>query len=401
MPIQGFYKLTDDEYIELASTINRQLKLAISADTLTTADYHLALERSQGQRTEEPKPKRIKNAVLDNSKYSELSTAFKDQLATNITNKDIAFMDITLQNHRSISLNRSLSNQLPLTGLNEPTTVSAFPTPQQTNTPPVLRSQTATTPIKTENRNDITPINRKTLFPSTKTFEWQATPTGDRNHCIAIASFLKTIPTVYPTAKHPIELTCKYEHNPKVSLQALLTIMGATVPTSFLDQMFAIDYTVRSNTINSIFKNNKAEQHFQFSDYATMVANRNLPSGLTPLFTGASGGNFSGPSGFTTDTPILCQMEMAAPDRSLSYKKSYQWILFFPRMNLIATCHDYNDKHVWTLGKETIAALSEENESFINTRLGKLAFPHKQDNVKSCKFISAVFVAPKNSNFEL
>ena len=29
MPIQGFYKLTDDEYIELASTINRQLKLAI------------------------------------------------------------------------------------------------------------------------------------------------------------------------------------------------------------------------------------------------------------------------------------------------------------------------------------------------------------------------------------
>ena len=70
-------------------------------------------------------------------------------------------------------------------------------------------------------------------------------------------------------------------------------------------------------------------------------------------------------------------------------------------MNLIATCHDYNDKHVWTLGKETIAALSEENESFINTRLGKLAFPHKQDNVKSCKFISAVFVAPKNSNFEL
>ena len=129
MPIQGFYKLTDDEYIELASTINRQLKLAISADTLTTADYHLALERSQSQRTEEPKAKRIKNAVLDNSKYSELSTAFKDQLATNITNKDIAFMDITLQNHRSISLNRSLSNQLPLTGLNETTPISASSTP--------------------------------------------------------------------------------------------------------------------------------------------------------------------------------------------------------------------------------------------------------------------------------
>jgi hypothetical protein len=70
-------------------------------------------------------------------------------------------------------------------------------------------------------------------------------------------------------------------------------------------------------------------------------------------------------------------------------------------MNLVSTCHDYNDKHAWTLGKETIAALAKKNDSFINTRLGKLAFPHKQDNVRSLKFVSAIFVAPKNSNFYL
>jgi hypothetical protein len=93
-------------------------------------------------------------------------------------------------------------------------------------------------------------------------------------------------------------------------------------------------------------------------------------------------------------------MEMAALDQA-NHKKSYQWILFYPRMNLVSTCHNYNAKHAWTLGKETIAALAEKGDSFINTRLGKLAFPHKQDNVRSLKFVSAVFVAPRSSNFYL
>jgi hypothetical protein len=93
-------------------------------------------------------------------------------------------------------------------------------------------------------------------------------------------------------------------------------------------------------------------------------------------------------------------MEMAAPDRA-NHKKSYQWILFYPRMDLVSTCHNYNAKRAWNLGKETIAALAEKGDSFINTRLGKLAFPHKQDNIRSLKFVSAVFVAPRSSNFYL
>jgi hypothetical protein len=94
-------------------------------------------------------------------------------------------------------------------------------------------------------------------------------------------------------------------------------------------------------------------------------------------------------------------MEMAAPDRNVTYKISYQWILFYPRMNLVSTFHNYSAKHAWTLSKETIAALAKKNDSFINTSLGKLAFPHKQDNIRSLKFVSAVFVAPRNSNFSL
>jgi glycerol-3-phosphate cytidylyltransferase-like family protein len=93
-------------------------------------------------------------------------------------------------------------------------------------------------------------------------------------------------------------------------------------------------------------------------------------------------------------------MEMAAPDRG-THKKSYQWILFYPRMNLVSTCHNYSPKHAWTLGKETIAAVAENDQSFINTRLEKLAFPHKQDNVKSLKFVSAVFIEHNDSNFYL
>jgi hypothetical protein len=72
-----------------------------------------------------------------------------------------------------------------------------------------------------------------------------------------------------------------------------------------------------------------------------------------------------------------------------------------PRMNLVSTCHNYSAKHAWTLGKETIAALAENGKSFINTRLAKLAFPHKQDNVKSLKFVSAVFIGHNNSNFSV
>jgi hypothetical protein len=167
-----------------------------------------------------------------------------------------------------------------------------------------------------------------------------------------------------------------------------------------MDAMFATDHTVSSNTINSIFRKHNAVEYFQFRDYATADANRNLTAGIAGLFTGLSGCNFSGQHGFTTDSPILCQMEMAAPDRA-THKKSYQWILFYPCMNLVSTCHNYNIKHAWTLGKETIAALAENDESFINTRLGKLAFPHKQDNVKSLKFFSAVVIGHNNSNFYL
>jgi hypothetical protein len=70
-------------------------------------------------------------------------------------------------------------------------------------------------------------------------------------------------------------------------------------------------------------------------------------------------------------------------------------------MNMVATCHFHNKKHAWFLGKETITALHENEESWINTHLGKLAFPAKSDSVRSLKVISAVFVAPTNSNFIL
>jgi hypothetical protein len=183
-------------------------------------------------------------------------------------------------------------------------------------------------------------------------------------------------------------------------LETLLKILDANVPHEFMDAMFAMDHTVSPNTINSIFRKHNADKHFQFCDYTTAAANKNLAAGITGLFTGLSGSNFSGQHGFTTDSPILCQMEMAAPDLG-THKKSYQWILFYPRMNMVSTCHDYSHKHAWTLGKETIAGLAENKQSFINTRLGKLAFPQKQDNVKSLKFVKAVFVGHNNSNFYL
>jgi hypothetical protein len=104
-------------------------------------------------------------------------------------------------------------------------------------------------------------------------------------------------------------------------LETLLKILDANIPHEFMDAVFATDHTVSPNTIDSIFRKHNVDEHFQFRDYATAAANRNLTAGIAGLFTGLSGSNFSGQHGFTTDSPILCQMEMTAPDQG-THKKS-------------------------------------------------------------------------------
>jgi hypothetical protein len=112
MKVKGFAILTNDEYVELAATINKQLQLNISDVNLEVVDYQFASEQSgRGTNsTDEPKAKRPKNKILDNSKYAELSTAFNATYRSNISRKDIAFMDITLQNHRAVNMATQLMN---------------------------------------------------------------------------------------------------------------------------------------------------------------------------------------------------------------------------------------------------------------------------------------------------
>jgi hypothetical protein len=112
MKVRGFAILTNDKYVELAVTINKQLQLNISDVNLEVVNYQFAASRdAQGTNsTNEPKPKRPKNEVLDNSIYAELSTAFNATYRSNISRKDIAFMDITLQNHRAVNMVTQLMN---------------------------------------------------------------------------------------------------------------------------------------------------------------------------------------------------------------------------------------------------------------------------------------------------
>jgi hypothetical protein len=407
MKVRGFPILTNDEYVRLAATINKQLQINISDVNLEVVDYQFASARdARGTNsTNEPKPKRPKNKVLDNSIYAELSTAFNKNYRSNISRKDIAFMDITLQNHRAVNIATQLMNN-PVVDITGDHQKSGQPT-AAVGTTHATANHASVTPIAvpTIKNEPSHPKSRRTLFSkpraTTRTFEWQGKPTNERNHCIDTAAFLNTLPTVFHTAQNTIDLYYTYTNNPRATLETLLKILDANVPHEFMDTMFATDHTVSPNTINLIFRKHNADKHFQFRDYATAVTDRNLTGGITGLFTGLSGSNFSGQKGFTMDRPLLCQMEMAAPDRG-THKKSYQWILFYPRMNLVSTCHNYSiNRHAWTLGKETIAALAENDESFINTRLGKLAFPHKQDNVKSRKFVSTVFIGHNNSNFSV
>jgi hypothetical protein len=320
MKVRGFAILTNDKYVELAATINKQLQINISDVNLEVVDYQFASARDAWgtNSTNEPTAKRPKNKVLGNSIYAELSTVFNKTYRSNISRKDIAFMDITLQNHRAVNMATQLMNN-PVVNITSDHQESGPPT-AAVGTNHTTANHAAVTPIAVPTiKNEPTlPKSRQKLFSkpraATRTFEWQGKPTNERNHCIDIAAFLNTLPMDFHTAQNTINLHYTYTNNPRATLATLLKILDSNVPHEFMDLMFATDHTVSPNTINSIFRKHNADKHFQFRNYATAAANRNLTAGIAGLFTGLSGRNFSGQHGFTTDSPILCQMEMAALD---------------------------------------------------------------------------------------
>jgi hypothetical protein len=133
MKVKGLVILTNDEYVELATTTNKQLQLNISDVNLEVVDYQFASARdARGTNlTNEPKPKRPKNEILGTN-----------HAAANRT----AVTPITVPNIKK-----------------EPT----HPNSQRT--------------IFTKPRSPL------------RTFEWQGKPTNIRNHCIDTAAFLTTL----------------------------------------------------------------------------------------------------------------------------------------------------------------------------------------------------------------
>jgi hypothetical protein len=59
MKIKGFAILTNDEYVELAATINKQLQLDISDVNLEVVDYQFVAERN-GHGTKSPNEPKAK-----------------------------------------------------------------------------------------------------------------------------------------------------------------------------------------------------------------------------------------------------------------------------------------------------------------------------------------------------
>jgi hypothetical protein len=251
---------------------------------LEVADYQFAAERDRcgPPSSDELKAKRPKNEILDNSKFTELLTAFNKNYRSNMARKDIAFMDITLQNRRAFTFATQLIKNLvfDITGGHQ----SSGQPAEVVGKNHATTNRTAVTPITvtTIKTDPINPNPLRKLFPTarsaTQTFEWQGKPTNERNHRINAAAFLKTIPSVFPTAQDTIDLHCRYTDNTRVTLETLLAILDATIPPEFMDEIFASDHTFSPNTINLIFKTNNADKHFQFRDYA-----RHVPS-LTEFF---------------------------------------------------------------------------------------------------------------------
>jgi hypothetical protein len=400
-PIPGYNALIADLYIELAATINLQCNLSIIADTIATADYEFARLRSQRKQAalEEHTPKRPKqlhDAILSSSDYLSIVHDFITQFKVTIGTSTLALIDISLQRHRAVE--RTINLQRAGTGVLDVDTLD----PQTTVTNAALIAGTPDTPIVAKTEATTTSTIRRDLFNRPKALNWSPTPTTNRNKHIDDATVLVTLPVAFPSLDNATQLTlnCSYRDNPQTTLKTVLQILGINISTDFMEKVFTTDYTRTAVTINAIFKDHHATDQFQYHDYAATVSDRLLSPGINGLFTGKTGDNFSGVGALTTETPVLCQMEMEAPftEHKNGDKVTYQWMIFFPNMNMVLTCHEFNMQHAWLLGKETITALNTNNTSTVNKRLGKLAFPHKGDNVQSLKLISAVFIEPNTRN---
>jgi hypothetical protein len=199
LKVRGFAILTNDEYVELAATI-------ISDINLEVVDYQFAAARdARGTNsTNEPKPKCPKNEVLNNSIYAELLTAFNETYWSNISRKDIAFMDITLQNHHAVNMATQLMNN-PVADITGDHQKSGPPT-AAVGTNHAAANHTTVIPNAVPNikKEPTHPNSRRSLFKkprsTIRTFEWQGKPTNERNHCIDTAAFLNTLPTVFHAA---------------------------------------------------------------------------------------------------------------------------------------------------------------------------------------------------------
>ena len=458
--IPTFTALDDDTYFELASLLTRKCCTQVTKEHLGDVDYKLAEERDN-RATIEPDAKRIKNEQLPGTFYAKIAKAIST------TNVMVVAMDMTLQHYRAqehISKLQTANSELQAVDLTDETGKSVIETlpdlvdkgviipdkkraatvatlPEHVDNGVVVtdkkRAATITVnphlqafalglmaEVRSENArlaNNVTPNDkpidqapvkkptaRRRLY---QLFEWDGLATHNLNHSISNAQAMKTFRTVFPNMKpEPPILSCLPKDNPRASLETALALVGASVPSHWLDRVFLPDYTKHDTPISVIFKRNNAAERFAYKDYDAAVIEHGLSPGIADCFKGQNAGNFAGEGCFTTTAPLLCQMEIKGNQVQSIKGKVYQWLIYIPHMNVVISCNNHKppsfhvlkkQKNVWILGKNTIKALTEEDSSSINKLLGKLAFPAKDDNAQNLRLHSAVWIQNINSNFNL
>jgi hypothetical protein len=217
---------------------------------------------------------------------------------------------------------------------------SPTPRPPPTHPPPVTAPAglIPQSPLITEEQaatpTDASTTTKKSAKPpaTPRTYNWLHKPTAKLNTHIHDETFLTTIATQYTGTSTDITLTCTYDNNPQATLTTALSILGTTLPTEVLQKMFQYNPTKLGKTLAAILKENNAGKYFQFEDYNTAVANRNLTPGLEALFLGYSGPNFGDTdgdtNGFNNSHLILCQIGCEAP-KTTNVRRTYQWAFFF------------------------------------------------------------------------
>jgi hypothetical protein len=179
--------------------------------------------------------------------------------------------------------------------------------------------------------------------------QYSSYASADTNQRIPSGIFANTIKGIHTSSTiTPSDLTCEYDKNPRSIFTIVMKLLNFSLAVRAIDKMFKNDYTVNQTALYTLFQQHITKDQFQYKDYNQQVLRNGKKAGIKALLQGAPGTNFSGKNALPIEFPILCQVQIKAPQADPN-PNTAQWMLFSPNINTVVICNRTNT-HAWTIG---------------------------------------------------